>query len=51
MKQTAFRQTGRVQTGVNTVERPITSNKGANYSRTLGKDPKEIDSKINNKFR
>ena len=36
----------RMGTSMNPAERPMTSNKAAGYSKTLGKDPKEFDGKI-----
>lgn len=36
-------QQSRMGTSMNQIERPMTSNKAAGYSKTLGKDPKEFD--------
>jgi len=44
MKGTAMNKPqSRMGTSVGQVERPMTSNKAAGYSKTLGKDPKEFD--------
>jgi hypothetical protein len=47
MKSTAMKMPqSRMGTSMNPAERPMTSNKAAGYSKTLGKDPKEFDGKL-----
>lgn len=45
MKATGMKPQSRMGTSMGQVERPMTSNKAAGYSKTIGKDPKEFDGK------